>query len=105
MVFLELIILKPHKLFSIDDLNGKTKMVVPRIDDQPALVKLQRPCLLGRYLKSWMHVVVFDGPPGRAVAIAKYGFSAGKGVGLQPLWLEITVDRWTSAWVLPGLIF
>jgi hypothetical protein len=38
-------------------------MVVARIYDQPALVKLQRPCLLGRYLKSWMHVVVFERPP------------------------------------------
>ncbi len=63
LVFLELIVLQTNKLLRIYDLNGKTKMVVARIYDQPALVKLQRPCLLGRYLKSWMHVVVFERPP------------------------------------------
>ena len=80
-------------------------MVVPRINDQPALVKLQRSCLLGRYLKSWMHVDEFGERPGGAATGAKYGFSAGKDVGLHALWLEITVGRWTSAWELPGHTF
>lgn len=63
LLFFELVIFQAHKLTGVNDLNGKTKMVVTCINDQPALVKLQGPCLLRRYLKSWMHVVGFDLPP------------------------------------------